>query len=137
MIRRVTIADIDALRKIDAASFAVDDQYAEAFYMEALTTEQFNAIGIVERNSLVAWALVDTARTPMRIRSLAVHPQFRRRGCATALIEAIVASYAAAIDLLVEPENAAAIALYERMGFRMTSPDVKMPQRLRMVREPA
>lgn len=102
-----------------------------------MTSEQFAAIAVIEGNAIAAWALVDAASTPIRIRSLAVHPQFRRRGYAMALIESIVSEYGEAIDLLVEPENRAAIALYERMGFRESQRDPEMPQRLRMVREPA
>lgn len=53
--------------------------------------------------------------------NVAVHPDHRRRGIARALIEALCAALAQAdvhsLTLEVRASNAAAIALYETMGF--------------------
>jgi [ribosomal protein S18]-alanine N-acetyltransferase len=58
----------------------------------------------------------------LHITTIAVRPEYRRRGQARALIGAALAAYpkASHVHLEVRPTNAAAIALYESLGFRET-----------------
>jgi len=58
----------------------------------------------------------------LHITTIAVRPEYRRRGHARALIGAALAAYpnASHVHLEVRPTNAAAIALYESLGFRKT-----------------
>jgi GNAT superfamily N-acetyltransferase len=60
------------------------------------------------------------------MRSLAVHPDYSRRGLATALTNAVIDANGGPIDLLVEPQNDAAIALYEKLGFRVSEPGLSL-----------
>jgi ribosomal protein S18 acetylase RimI-like enzyme len=55
------------------------------------------------------------------VKDVVVHESWRRRGLGEALLRHVVAVFAArgapAVELKVDAENAAAIALYERLGF--------------------
>jgi len=50
---------------------------------------------------------------------LFVHPQFRRRGVASALVRHMVARLEPPVTLNVAAENSAARALYQRLGFKV------------------
>ena len=58
----------------------------------------------------------------LHITTIAVRPEYRRRGHARALIGAALAAYpnASHVHLEVRPTNAAAIDLYESLGFKTT-----------------
>jgi ribosomal-protein-alanine N-acetyltransferase len=58
----------------------------------------------------------------LHITTIAVRPEYRRRGHARALIGAALAAYphASHVHLEVRPTNAAAISLYESLGFSKT-----------------
>jgi [ribosomal protein S18]-alanine N-acetyltransferase len=58
----------------------------------------------------------------LHITTIAVRPEYRRRGHARALIGAALAAYpnASHVHLEVRPTNAAAIDLYESLGFEAT-----------------
>ena len=135
-IRSATASDIAALREIDALSFSSGDQYRLSYYEQIVKSDGFEVIAATDAQGIVrAWLLLDLRSDPMRIRSLAVHPQFRRRGLARALIAHAASRHHEPVDLLVEPENTAAIALYESCGFTAAAPDPQLRARMRMVRE--
>jgi len=58
----------------------------------------------------------------LHITTIAVRPEYRRRGHARALIGAALAAYpnTTQVHLEVRPNNAAALALYDSLGFRKT-----------------
>ena len=134
-IRNVTLADLPALREIDRRSFDAHDQYSDVQYAEAVTSASYDALAAVdERGEVIAWALIDRASVPVRIRSLAVHPGFRRHGVGAGLVSEAIERFGTPIDLLVDPSNANAIAFYEKAGFVFAGADPDVPQRLRMLR---
>jgi [ribosomal protein S18]-alanine N-acetyltransferase len=69
----------------------------------------------------VCWIIFDE----LHINTLAVAPEFRRRGLATALLQAVMAEAetegAMKATLEVRASNTAALALYERLGFRISA----------------
>ncbi len=134
-IRNVTLADLPAVREIDRRSFDADDQYSDVQYSEAVTSASYDALAAIdEHGSIIAWALIDRAPVPVRIRSLAVHPDFRRHGVGARLVSEAIERFGAPIDLLVDPSNIGAIAFYEKAGFVFAGADPEVPQRLRMLR---
>lgn len=74
--------------------------------------EEEKVIGYV-----VCWLIEDEAQ----IANLAVHPDYRRKGVAEAVmhnvLERLKADGAAFVILEVRPSNRAAAALYEKLGF--------------------
>ena len=69
----------------------------------------------------VCWVIFDE----LHINTLAVAPEFRRRGHATALLQSVMREAetegAVKATLEVRASNAAALALYERLGFRISA----------------
>lgn len=137
IMRRFTGSDIAAAREIDRLTFPAGDQYAPEFYEHVAASEDFDAIVATDSDDkVVGWALLDLRRRPMRIRSVSVHPECRRRGFGTALVTGLLCRHSTQTDLLVEPANREAIALYQRLHFRAADVDPEMPLRQRMVWEP-
>ena len=135
-MRRLTLADIPAVREIDRLSFSASDQYDAPFYERIVSSRDFEAIAVIENDAIAGWALADVSRRPVRIRSVSVHPDRRRRGFGAALITSILSRHMTDIDLLVDRENSVAITLYRRLGFVEADLDPELPERLRMLRLP-
>lgn len=133
-IRRLQRSDVSEIREIDKLSFPAGEQYEDAFYERIRTSAGFEAmVAAVNGSGVVGWILADLTRQPIRIRSLSVHPDFRRRGIGTALLWDLMGRHSKPVDLLVDDGNAAAVALYRHRGFKAADPDPEMPQRRRMV----
>ena len=136
-MRRVTFADIAAVREIDRRSFSAADQYDASFYERIVTSQHFDATAAVEENgAIIGWMLAELNRTPLRIRSVSVHPDYRRCGFGAALVTVILTRYVTETDLLVERDNLEAISLYRRLGFVQTDPDPSVPERIHMLWHP-
>ena len=78
-------------------------------------------LAAVDGGTLVGYIGVQTVLDEGYINNVAVHPEYRRRGIAAALIS-LLAEQAQAIGLAfmtleVRESNAPAIALYEKLGF--------------------
>lgn len=136
-MRRLTDSDIDAARRIDALSFPAHDQYDADFYESVAISDNYDAVVAVDADlGIVGWALADLTCRPIRIRSVSVHPEFRRRGFGAALVREILNRRSAPVDLLVESNNYTALALYQKLKFSPADADPQMPGRLRMVWQP-
>ena len=77
---------------------------------------------VAEENGAVAGYIgSQTCGDESDVMNVAVHPDFRRKGIAEALVNALVAELKAigsrCLTLEVRASNAPAIALYEKMGF--------------------
>lgn len=122
-VRRAVTADLDAMLALEAESFS-SDRLSRAQYRRHLDSDsavvliagvhhqlQGNAVVFFRRKSRVA-----------RLYSLATLPASRGRGVGSALLDAVVtAAGRRGCDLLrleVRKDNAPAIRLYERQGFR-------------------
>jgi ribosomal protein S18 acetylase RimI-like enzyme len=117
----------------DAGRFAAHEQgvanprlYGPPLDRDACAREiTNNVVYFVE----VDGALAATAAWKLRedgsayLSSIAVHPDFRRRGIARAATLFLLeeAKGCARIDLVTHPDNAAAIALYRSLGFAVES----------------
>jgi ribosomal-protein-alanine N-acetyltransferase len=75
-----------------------------------------------ERDEVVGQIGIRHVLGELHITTIAVKPEYRRRGYARALIGAALGSYpnASHVHLEVRPTNVEAIALYESLGFRKT-----------------
>ena len=136
VVRRLGAGDLDALRAMNALFGEVfEDQQSYAAtppddsYLERLARqEQFIALSALIDDELAgclaAYEMVkfEQQRSEIYIYDLAVREEFRRRGLATALIEALkpIARDCGAwmifvqADLIDEP----AVALYDKLGMR-------------------
>ncbi len=124
MIRTATLDDLDALLALEQQGFE-EDRISRRQFRHLLT--RANATVLVkldEAQALVGNTVVlfSRATSVARLYSLAVAAQARGQGVATALVhaaeQAAWARRRAYIRLEVRKDNARAMALYERLGYR-------------------
>lgn len=114
-------ADIDAVVALETASFT-NPWTRDALVWELGNSDVTRVYLLRDDGGQVAafctcWVIFDE----LHINTLAVAPDYRRRGMATTLLEYVLAEAVTAgvtkATLEVRASNTAAIALYERLGF--------------------
>lgn len=134
MIRRLNVDDVPKVREIDRLSFSSGDQYKAEFYEHIESTHEYEPyVATMPNGTIVGWILGHATGTTVRIRSISIHPSFRRRGFARTLIMEILRRHQTDVDLVVDPDNVGALALYRGLGFTQTDPDPETPHRIRML----
>ena len=122
-IRRATRRDIDAILRIEDASFGIDAWQA-ALFLEYLDgcADLFLIAKLNGRNA--GYSIACPALRGAEIDSIAVHPRYRGRGVAqrllTGTLSALRRRRVPACFLTVRRGNRNAIALYRRFGFVRT-----------------
>jgi ribosomal-protein-alanine acetyltransferase len=123
VVRDANIADLDAIATLERESFP-EDRVSRRSFAWHLRAPHRPVIAIEIDCELAGYALVALPKGGRfaRIFTIAVDPRFARRGVGTALL-ASVERYARrrrreSVILEVRYDNAPAIALYERCGFR-------------------
>jgi ribosomal-protein-alanine N-acetyltransferase len=115
MIRAVTMPDIAALARLHAACFAQG-------WSEKALRELLESPGIIALVASSGFILARAAADEAEILTLAVSPEARRQGLATALVaqaaETAALRGARTMFLEVAVANQPALALYGRLGFR-------------------
>lgn len=130
MIRPLVAADLDQVKAIDSATFPPEEQYDEGMYYRMLQSGL--SLVALDDDQIVGYAFVQI-NPYTHVRSLAVHPSYRRRGYGRALMEAVIEEAEHEVDLLVLEDNAAAVRLYENLGFERAEIAAMVPSRRRMV----
>ena len=122
-IRAANPSDLDAIFALEHAAFSADRLSRRSLRAFIKSAHRPLLVAVLDK-SLVGYALVALRQgaPAARLYSIAVDPRIGRRGVGRALIAACE-RYAArmgaiALRLEVRYDNAAAIALYEKMGFR-------------------
>jgi ribosomal protein S18 acetylase RimI-like enzyme len=123
VVREARLDDLDAIAKLERESFETD-RVSRRSLSRFLRAPHRPVIAASIDDALAGYALVSLRKggRAVRIYSIAVGARFARRGVARALLRACEA-YArqhgrAALTLEVRYDNARAIALYEKSGFR-------------------
>jgi [ribosomal protein S18]-alanine N-acetyltransferase len=119
-LRRMEDADLPSVMEIDA--LCLPRPWSEAIWRGELHSPYGLYLVIEDRGEVSGQIGVRHVLGELHITTIAVRPEHRRRGHARALIGAALAAYPKAryVHLEVRPDNAAAIALYESLGFRAT-----------------
>ena len=123
VVREARPGDLDAIARLESESFE-SDRVSRRSLREFLRAKHRPVIAATIDDEIAGYALVALRKgaRAVRIYSLAVAARFARRGVGRALLQACEA-YArrhgrSALTLEVRYDNAAAIALYESLGFR-------------------
>ena len=118
-------ADIDAVAALEAESFT-NPWPRDTLVWELRNSDVTRAYLVRDAAGAIAafcvcWVIFDE----LHINTLAVAPAARRRGLATALVRHVMADAAASgatrATLEVRASNAAALALYQRLGFHVAA----------------
>jgi|ERR1051326_440637 [ribosomal protein S18]-alanine N-acetyltransferase len=118
-------ADIDAIAALEAASFT--NPWPRETLVWELRNSDVTRIYVFrdDRGAIVAFCLCWVIFDELHINTLAVAPDHRRAGVATLLLRHVLAETAnegaRRATLEVRASNRAALALYERLGFRVTA----------------
>jgi ribosomal-protein-alanine N-acetyltransferase len=113
-------SDLPSALEIDALS--LPRPWSAAIWRGELSSPYGLYLVIEDRGEVFGQIGVRHVLGELHITTIAVRPEYRRRGHARALIGAALAAFpdASHVHLEVRPTNVKAIALYESLGFRET-----------------
>ena len=118
-IRRLTYADLPQVIAIERRAFPTP--WSLAMFVLELSKPSGICLAATREGKLVGYLVCSRYDTVWHLMNVAVDPDARRTGVATALLRALlerVDDPGARYTLEVRESNLAAIALYERFGFR-------------------
>jgi ribosomal-protein-alanine N-acetyltransferase len=117
-IRRLTYADLPQVVAIERRAFTTP--WSLAMFVLELSKSSGICLAAEADGELVGYLICSRYDTIWHVMNVAVDPDRRRRGIATALIGALLERVGpdAPVTLEVRRSNAGAIVLYERFGFR-------------------
>jgi ribosomal-protein-alanine N-acetyltransferase len=120
-LRRLELDDLDAIVAIEQVSYPAP--WSRAMFVGELSKSTSCSLGAVDDGgALIGYLILSRYVDAWHVMNVAVAPAHRRRGVAAALLERVFAETAEdarrGYTLEVRVSNTAAIALYERFGFR-------------------
>jgi ribosomal-protein-alanine N-acetyltransferase len=118
-IRRLTYADLPQVIAIERRAFPTP--WSLAMFVLELSKPSGVCLAATQSGRLVAYLVCSRYDTIWHVMNIAVDPDERRRGVATALLERLygeVADPEAQYTLEVRRSNSPAMVLYARQGFR-------------------
>jgi ribosomal-protein-alanine N-acetyltransferase len=120
-LRRLSLQDLDAIVAIENAVYPTP--WSRSMFAGELAKPSSLSLGAydAEHGGLVAYLIVSRYVDAWHIMNVAVHPEYRRQGVASRLLDELFELTAGdprrGYTLEVRVSNATAIALYERFGF--------------------
>jgi ribosomal-protein-alanine N-acetyltransferase len=118
-LRRLELSDLAAIETIERASYPTP--WSRSMFASELAKPSSISVGAFdERDGLVGYLIISRYVDAWHVMNVAVAPDWRRRGIATALLErlfGVTAGDGRGYTLEVRVSNTEAIRLYERLGF--------------------
>ena len=118
-IRALTLSDLNDIEEIEHRSY--DTPWSRSMFAGELAKPASLCLGAFEGEQLGGYLIVSRYVDAWHIMNIAVSPDFRRRGVATALLERLFEltddRSRRGYTLEVRVSNDGAISLYERVGF--------------------
>jgi [ribosomal protein S18]-alanine N-acetyltransferase len=119
-IRPLALRDLSAIEEIERSSYPTP--WSRSMFAGELTKPSSISLGAFESERLVGYVVVSRYVDAWHVMNIAVHPQERGRGVASALLERLFESTSSDVrrgyTLEVRVSNEGAIRLYERFGFK-------------------
>ena len=118
-IRTLALSDLDGIEDIEHRSY--DTPWSRSMFAGELAKPASLCLGAFEGEQLGGYLIVSRYVDAWHVMNIAVSPDFRRRGIATALLERLFEltddRSRRGYTLEVRVSNDGAIRLYERLGF--------------------
>ncbi|MEM1509032.1 MAG: ribosomal protein S18-alanine N-acetyltransferase [Thermofilaceae archaeon] len=124
IIREAKVDDLDTIHSIELKCFG-QDAYGLAL-LQIYQVISLNTFLVAEYEGAVVGYVIGTleARGEGHVVSIGVHPNYRRKGVATALLNEVINRFNARgvriVKLEVRVSNFPAINLYRKLGFEIT-----------------
>ena len=117
-VRSLSFSDLPQVIAIERRSFP--SPWSLSMFVLELSKPSEIALAAVQRGQIVGYVICARYDEAYHVMDIAVDPDHRREGAASALLAALIARAGedANYTLEVRVSNAGAIALYERYGFR-------------------
>ena len=117
-IRELTYADLPVVVSIERRSFR--SPWSVGMFALEMAKPDTIALCSIERGQIAGYLVLSRFDRAWHLMNIAVAPEQRRRGLASAMIDAAFARIDAEdpVTLEVRPTNRSAIRLYETLGFR-------------------
>ena len=119
--RRLKLRDLNSIEEIERSSYPTP--WSRSMFAGELAKPSSICLGAVDtdQNELVGYLIISRYVDAWHVMNIAVDPDFRRHGIATALLEKLFEltddGSHRGYTLEVRVSNAGAIKLYERLGF--------------------
>jgi ribosomal-protein-alanine N-acetyltransferase len=115
IIREAKRSDLIRIAEIEKLSFEFESW--GLFFLEKFLEIPYNKIIVAENNEILGYCAFSDEGEIIHIKSIAVHPNYRNKGIAKALIKEVI-KLKKDIYLEVRVSNEIAIKLYENLGFK-------------------
>jgi ribosomal-protein-alanine N-acetyltransferase len=118
-LRRLALADLLEIEEIERRSYPTP--WSRSMFAGELAKPASISLGAFEGEQLAGYMIISRYVDAWHVMNIAVDPEFRRRGIATALLERLFEQTddgsRRGYTLEVRVSNDGAIKLYERLGF--------------------
>jgi ribosomal-protein-alanine N-acetyltransferase len=118
-IRTLMLTHLSAIEEIERSSYTTP--WSRSMFAGELAKPASVCLGAFEGEDLVGYLIISRYVDAWHVMNIAVRPEFRRRGIATALLERLFELTSdgskRGYTLEVRVSNLGAIKLYERLGF--------------------
>ena len=118
-IRALLLSDLNAIEEIERLSYPTP--WSRSMFAGELAKPSSLCLGAFEGEQLAGYLIISRYVDAWHVMNIAVAPDFRRRGIATALLERLFEltedGSRRGYTLEVRVSNEGAIKLYERLGF--------------------
>jgi ribosomal-protein-alanine N-acetyltransferase len=118
-IRSLTMSDLTAIEQIERRSYTTP--WSRSMFAGELAKPASLCLGAFERDELAGYMIISRYVDAWHVMNIAVAPEFRRHGIATALLERLFEltedNSLRGYTLEVRVSNEGAIKLYTRLGF--------------------
>jgi ribosomal-protein-alanine N-acetyltransferase len=119
-IKRLQLKDLTAIEEIERRSYPTP--WSRSMFAGELAKPASVCLGAFEGERMAGYMIISRYVDAWHVMNIAVDPEFRRRGIATALLERLFelteGEGRRGYTLEVRVSNEGAIKLYERLGFR-------------------
>ena len=119
-IRAVSLDDLDDIMEIEKLSFVAP--WTKRLFEETLISPISSSFIMKQGQATLGYIILYSVADEAHILNIAVHPQYRGKGCASSLIKHVLEFFEEKKDvheffLEVREGNMCAISLYKRFGF--------------------